>query len=164
MSQSQVKFDSLTREKISGHLVEYTTTLKEVTESIEHVQTRAVILITFIASTVSVAAGLFSYGWVRFQSTGNAFFWIAGGCTFLVTALFFRLYYSSRLKSRLVARQSAVVGLKLEKIMQLASQMLEHGDLNATQRLELELRLVEAEGALQFVPSTVRSRDENTSR
>lgn len=163
MSQSQVNFDYTTRSKIQGLLSDYTNTLKEASDSIEQFQTRSFVLISLVGLILSIGAGFISYGWVRFQSTGNAFGWIAGIFGFLVATLFTRLYYSSRRKSRLIARQSEIIGLKLERIMQLASQIAEHGELTAAEKLEIELRLVEAEGALRFARFTGHSEERNTS-
>lgn len=154
MSQSPAKFDYSTRSKILGLLAEYSNTLKEMSDSTEKLQTRLFILTMLSFSILVVAVGAFSYGWLRLQSGGNWFFMLIAACCLLPVILFLRLYVSSQTKRRLIKRQSAIVSLKLEKIVQLASQIGEHGDLTPADKLEFELRLVEAEGALRYARST----------
>ena len=71
----------------------------------------------------------------------------------LLFATFYVNYYQINQRLKLLRRDAKTFSIRLEKVVRLASQIEEHNVTNLVSRIELDLRIADAESALQHYES-----------
>jgi len=71
----------------------------------------------------------------------------------LLFATFYVIYYPINQRLKLLRRDAKTFSIRLEKVVRLASQIEEHSVTNLVSRIELDLRIADAESALQHYES-----------
>jgi hypothetical protein len=76
----------------------------------------------------------------------------------LITLFVINEIFHNKRKLRLLERGASTIAIKLEKVIRLASQIQEHALINVVSRIELDLRLADAESALKYYYETKQSK------
>jgi hypothetical protein len=71
----------------------------------------------------------------------------------LLFATFYVIYYPINQRLKLLRRDAKIFSIRLEKVVRLASQIEEHSVTNLVSRIELDLRIADAESALAHYQS-----------
>jgi hypothetical protein len=131
-------------------LKEYSERLLDVCERRDRSKDRSFLILVFFLIALCIGLSLFSFLILGFGSTSYMLLLIS--CAFyLFTLVLISNYYSKNLfqKTVLLSRDAEILSIKLEKVIRAASQAHEHVVSNFVGRLELDLRLTDAESALQ---------------
>jgi hypothetical protein len=77
--------------------------------------------------------------------------------------LFYMAFVVQLNKMGFMKREISVLASQLERLIRSASQFQEHGERNFGKRIELDLRLADAEGTLSLVSRVLRDREVHNS-
>ena len=160
-------YDFHTTETILKLLSEYSAKLKEMAEQKYRLHTRLIILRLIV---IGITGGIFTAVlWFYTQNQGftkfafSAPYFIISISGFILGAALVVVFRSELIKDELLIQEIDVSALKLEKLVRAASQITEHVEKDLGNRLELDLRLVEAESALRrarsFMGGVHRDKD-----
>jgi hypothetical protein len=69
---------------------------------------------------------------------------------FIVGVLFFRLIVRKKTKRRILEKQAEILAIKLERLVRTTSQYQENVEKNYIRKIELDLRLADAESSLSY--------------
>jgi len=151
MTTRDVSYQSV--KTISGLLAEYSTKLRSLTEQWER-QRRRILVATY--AWLGVVAIILVTAITLYGSKPPVYLFV-----FVVVALTFipylHLLSEEKRKARLVKENTRIMAIRMEKLIRKASQIEEHGREETNSILELDLRLAEAEGALQFVEGILKT-------
>jgi hypothetical protein len=141
-------YNSKDREVLLSLLMEYSHKVFKICDQIEQGENNiSIMILTLMWLTVAgILLAVFPY----FKA-------INPNIKFLIFALLFATFYvncyqiNQRLK--LLRRDAKTFSIRLEKVVRFASQMREHSVTNPVSRIELDLRIADAESALQHYES-----------
>ncbi len=142
-------YNSKDREVLLSLLMEYSHKVFKICDQIEQGENNISIMILTFLMWLTVA-GIFFVIFPYLKA-------INPNIKFLIFALLFATFYvncyqiNQRLK--LLRRDAKTFSIRLEKVVRLASQMREHSVTNAVSRIELDLRIADAESALAHYQS-----------
>jgi hypothetical protein len=127
-------------------LKEYSERLLDVCERRDRSKDRSFLILVFYLIALSLS--LFSF---LILGSTRSFLLLTSCAFYLFTLTLIYSYYSTNFsqKTVLLSRDAEILSIKLEKVIRAASQAHEHVVSNFVGRLELDLRLTDAESALQ---------------
>jgi hypothetical protein len=101
----------------------------------------------FIALFVVTIHGIFGLrGYISDEAANSI---LTSSVVVLITLFLINEVFYNKKKLRLLERDGNTIAIKLEKVIRLASQIQEHALNNVVSRIELDLRLADAESALE---------------
>lgn len=100
-----------------------------------------------IASFIITIRGIFSLRGYTSDESANLI--LTSSVVMLIILFLINEVFYNKKKLRLIERGGNTIAIKLEKVIRLASQIQEHALNNVVSRIELDLRLADAESALE---------------
>ncbi len=126
-------------------------------EKLKELARRRIIILTYIGVGFAIFVSLSSFIVVFFESIiikyGQLIFGVVLGSCLLGIYSFFNSFFNNvrfEQEQKFLKQSSRTIALKLKKIIRVASQIDEHIETSLGKRIELDLRLTDAESALEY--------------